>query len=362
MFALLILVAVLALVVAAVLALLRRAWPFLVVIVLVALAVDGVTYAVARYRGEDVAGLRVTRRLFELAWRPFQLLWRWLRARVGFPYRERLRVASIGELLMLTPREFEEAIAQSLRDRGYRHVQRCGGPGDLGVDITCVDPNGERLAIQCKRYAPGNLVGSREVQLFIGMIHTEHDVDRGVYVTTSGFTAPAHDLAARHGIRLMDGYDLARTFGLDGPPLPARFSPAETQVVPDVAPSLDEAYPVAAAPADPPEPFFCPMTEDELREFEDRVTTLHLELPIEVVRPLAEDGRRGIQFGSVDEMRHAADLIEEAASRGSDNLREGTSDEGGTDYRHRAQTALIVQMLRSGGARTYELPQLPPST
>lgn len=355
----------------AIIAALAKAWPFLVLIVAAAVAFDAAAYALARYRGNDLPmpTLRVTRKLLAAARFPLRAGWRWIRALLGFPYVEPIRVASVGELLMLTSTEFEEAIAQSLRDRGYRHVHRRGGPGDLGVDITCFDPNGEQLAIQCKRYAPGNLVGSREIQLFIGMVHTEHDVDRGVYVTTSGFTGPARDLAERHGIRLMGGYELARTFGFDGPPLPPRFRPAREHVVTEAAPDdtdpYVDAHPYVAAESAPDyaDPFFCPMTEEELRQFEDLVTTLGVQLVIEVVRPLTSDGRRGIRFGSVDEMHRAADLMEKAAAgyeaeHSSDG---GDLSGGGIRYRRRAQNALIVQMLRNGGDRTFELPQLPPS-
>jgi restriction system protein len=162
----------------------------------------------------------VTRPLAEAILRAIRPLVRVL----GWPLRlfrePRIRARTIGELLMLNPSQFEEAIAQSLRDNGYRHVRRRGGPGDLGVDITCHDPNGQRVAVQCKRYAPGKLVRSRDVQLFIGMVTTEHPVDRGVFITTSGFTEPARSLAKRHPwIRLIDGGELAHIIGPEGPPL-----------------------------------------------------------------------------------------------------------------------------------------------
>jgi restriction system protein len=101
-------------------------------------------------------------------------------------------------------------IAKSLRDRGYRNVKRRGGPGDLGVDITARDPDGATVAVQCKRYAPGRPVGSREIQLFIGMTTTHHRVDRGTYVTTSSYTAQARKLAEQHRITLLDGRDLSK--------------------------------------------------------------------------------------------------------------------------------------------------------
>jgi restriction system protein len=332
---------------AALLAALERVWPYLVLIAVGGLVFDGVVYLQARRRGEiPDEKLRATRKLAAVAAWPFRTGWRWLRAMFGHPVVPPVRVASIGELLMLTATEFEEAIAQSLRDHGYRHVSRRGGPGDLGVDITCIDPNGERLAIQCKRYAPGNLVGSRELQLFIGMIHTEHDVDRGVYVTTSGFTAPARELALRHNIRLLDGYELAHTFGLDGPPIPSRQAPEKRVVV-----DGEEAIRTSDGSV------FCPMSDDELAAFEEMVRGLAVTLPVEVVRSLDESGRRGIVFSSTQAMVDAAALLEKAADR-AEGLIEPTPPPEQT-YRRRAQNAVILDMLRNGGDRSYELPSLP---
>jgi restriction system protein len=334
----------------AVIAALEEAWPYLALILGAILAFDVGAHARAVLRGrEPPPRFRVTRKLLSIAAYPFRTGWRWLRAVAGVPYVEPVRVESIAELLMLTATEFEEAVAQALRDHGYGHVRCRGGPGDLGVDITCVDPNGERLAIQCKRYASGNLVGSRELQLFIGMIHTEHDVDRGLYVTTSGFTAPARDLAARHGIRLLGGRDLARTFGFDRPPSPPRFQPERTAVV-------DEQTATAAADGT----VFCEMSEEELVALEEMLRRLHVAPPVEIIRP-SGGGRRGVLFASTDAMRDAARLLEGAADRFEAGDSDPEQPKSPRSYKRRAQNAAIIDMLENGGARSYELPHLPPS-
>ena len=59
------------------------------------------------------------------------------------------------------------------------------------------------MVVQCKRYID-KLVGSKELQSFIMMMTVEHGVDRGVYVTTSGYTKPLFDLRRRHGVELID--------------------------------------------------------------------------------------------------------------------------------------------------------------
>ncbi len=61
------------------------------------------------------------------------------------------------------------------------------------------------MVVQCKRYAPGRNVGSPELQSFIGMMTVHHRADRGMYITTSGYTAPAVALAAGKPLELLDG-------------------------------------------------------------------------------------------------------------------------------------------------------------
>ncbi|GAC1444843.1 MAG: hypothetical protein NVSMB52_04630 [Chloroflexota bacterium] len=122
----------------------------------------------------------------------------------------RLRVRRFNELLAQTPAQFEETVAQLLRNGGYRGVQRVGGPGDLAADISCRDRKGKAVVVQCKRYAPGHRVGSRDVQGFIGMVSVHHGADYGIFVTTSKFTDAALNLAHLHNIETIDGPRLAR--------------------------------------------------------------------------------------------------------------------------------------------------------
>jgi restriction system protein len=260
-----------------------------------------------------------------------------------------LRVASLGELLALSATEFEEAVAQSLRDRGYSNVQRRGGPSDLGVDITCTDRNGERLALQCKRYAPGSLVGSRDLQLFIGMIHTEHNVDRGVYVTTSGYTIPARQLANRHNINLIDGQTLSRLLDLTPRTQPASLDAQLEPARPDLA-----AAAVASSVPVESKPPLCPLSDDELRALETLVTATRVELPLTIVKPLTTNAQTGVQFDTFGDMAVAADAIERAACNVDGTLLDS--------YRNTALIATIVCTLRSGGDRSYDLPDLADST
>lgn len=130
------------------------------------------------------------------------VVWRmWVR-------RRRYRIECLEDLLALSPAGFEAAVAELLRDSGYRSARQVGGSGDLAADIVGRDEEGRSVVVQCKRYKPGHRVGSPDLQQFIGMIHVHHRAERGVYVTTSEFTAPARSLARKHGIELIDGASL----------------------------------------------------------------------------------------------------------------------------------------------------------
>lgn len=115
--------------------------------------------------------------------------------------------ATVEEFLEMTPTEFEASVGQVLGRHGYR-LQPTGGPGDLVADLVGTDSRGRLTVVQCKRYAPGHPVGSRDVQLLIAMGLRHHGAERLVLVTTSDFTDPAVDLAEAHDVRLIAGDEL----------------------------------------------------------------------------------------------------------------------------------------------------------
>ena len=112
--------------------------------------------AVLRGIGWLMAGLLrgllwlVKRLLLLLAW-PLGRLWRLMTGRRNRAQR----------CLRLTGFEFEEYMAQVLRDNGFRHVEVTVECGDQGVDILAVR-GGKTYAIQCKNYA--GAVGNAAVQ------------------------------------------------------------------------------------------------------------------------------------------------------------------------------------------------------
>lgn len=105
---------------------------------------------------------------------------------------ERLRESS--------PEFFERCVLQLLVKMGYGGVdgesEHLGRPGDGGFDgMVRKDPLGfDVVYTQAKRYAAGSTVGAPEVQSFVGALHGKH-ADRGVFITTSGFSRAALDYA-----------------------------------------------------------------------------------------------------------------------------------------------------------------------
>jgi restriction system protein len=107
----------------------------------------------------------------------------------------RASLKTLDDVLTLTDREFEELVADLMRLSGYSRVTRVGGPGDLCADITAYDRAGNLVVAQCKRYSPGKVVGSSDLQKFLGMINVYHRAKKGIFVTASTFSEPARKLA-----------------------------------------------------------------------------------------------------------------------------------------------------------------------
>ncbi len=100
--------------------------------------------------------------------------------------------------------EFENHIANLLRENGFLDVVGTPKSGDQGADLIC--KKGKiKIVIQAKRYA--GAVGNKAVQEVIGAIRF-YDADVGWVIVSSTFTKSAKDLAFRNNVRLIDGYDL----------------------------------------------------------------------------------------------------------------------------------------------------------
>lgn len=124
----------------------------------------------------------------------------------------------IDRLLAGSPAFFEKAIVELLLAMGYggssaEAGRAIGKAGDDGVDgVIDQDPLGvDQIYVQAKRYKPDNIVGPAAIREFFGALSMKK-AQKGIFVTTSGFTKSALDTATQIGGRivLIDGQQLGR--------------------------------------------------------------------------------------------------------------------------------------------------------
>lgn len=104
-------------------------------------------------------------------------------------------------IIALSDREVEQLVAAFLRAMGYRTRVTPVGP-DRGVDVLA-SPDGlglEEPRIKAEvKHRPKTAMGSQEIRGFIGGLRQG---DRGLYVSTGGFTKEAHYEAERSTVPL----------------------------------------------------------------------------------------------------------------------------------------------------------------
>jgi restriction system protein len=152
-------------------------WPYVVGVTLVAL-LGGVGWWLRTTLRKTVAGHR--------AWQAEE--------------ENKARERSMAEVDAMTWQRFELYVAELCRRDGCTQVVVSGKSGDLGADVIGLTPDGRRLVIQCKHYAPHRTVSSGDMQKFLGTAKAEHGADLAVFVTTANFTQAARTLAVKHGI------------------------------------------------------------------------------------------------------------------------------------------------------------------
>ncbi len=116
-------------------------------------------------------------------------------------------------LRQVSPTYFETIVLDVLHRMGYgtsrADVQRVGGSGDGGIDgVISLDKLGlEKVYVQAKRWQ--GVVGRPDVQGFYGALAGRR-ANKGVFITTSSFTAQAVEFAASvERVVLVDGARLA---------------------------------------------------------------------------------------------------------------------------------------------------------
>ena len=81
---------------------------------------------------------------------------------------------------------------------------------DYGIDVVAEKGN-EKIAIQCKRYSPGNPVSNRDVQRLLGAMQLKSvRATHSIIITTSHFTVQAKEQAKECTIELWDRHDLEK--------------------------------------------------------------------------------------------------------------------------------------------------------
>ncbi|MGE3820151.1 MAG: restriction endonuclease [Isosphaeraceae bacterium] len=107
----------------------------------------------------------------------------------------------LAQLAHLNPEGFEEFVGELFEAMGYT-VECVGGTGDEGADLL-VKRGDLRAVVQCKYHKTG-VVGSPELQKFLGTIHHTSS-HKGFFVTTRTFSLSAEKFVAAHPIELIDG-------------------------------------------------------------------------------------------------------------------------------------------------------------
>ncbi len=118
-------------------------------------------------------------------------------------------------LKSLSPAGFERICQRLLREAGFEKVEVTGKSGDGGIDgngVLQINPFVSfQVLFQCKRYE-GN-VASTQVRDFRGAMMGR--AEKGIILTTGGFTADAKREASRDGVQpieLVDGEKLVEMF------------------------------------------------------------------------------------------------------------------------------------------------------
>ncbi|MFG2381231.1 restriction endonuclease [Streptomyces avermitilis] len=107
---------------------------------------------------------------------------------------------SMATIDAMTWQDFEHYVAELCRRDGCANVAVVGGSGDLAADILGNMPDGRRLVVQVKHYAPHRTVPSGDMQKFVGMAFNEHHADVALFVATCEYGKAARDLAIKHQI------------------------------------------------------------------------------------------------------------------------------------------------------------------
>lgn len=121
----------------------------------------------------------------------------------------------LSKIKSMDPFDFQNLVSEVLTSMGYGFPSKEQLPKtrDAGIDgIINQDELGlDKIYLQAKRW-DANSVGRDEIQKFVGAL-SDRATTKGVFITTSAFTADARSFAKQHSnfnIVLVDGQELAK--------------------------------------------------------------------------------------------------------------------------------------------------------
>jgi restriction system protein len=102
--------------------------------------------------------------------------------------------------------QFEKVVDLIYQSQGYALHRRGGANPDGGIDLI-IEKNGERAAVQCKRWKKWKVDVPKVRELFGAMTH--EGISRGVIVALNGFTLEAKQHAIEHNIDIVHDENLS---------------------------------------------------------------------------------------------------------------------------------------------------------
>jgi hypothetical protein len=112
----------------------------------------------------------------------------------------------VGKLRATDWYQFEKVVGLIYQSQGYRLTRRGGANPDGGIDLI-IEKEGERAAVQCKRWKKWE-VKEPLIREFLGAM-THEGITRGIVVALNGFTLPAKQLAIQHNIDIVHDENLS---------------------------------------------------------------------------------------------------------------------------------------------------------
>ena len=107
---------------------------------------------------------------------------------------------TLSQIDCLDGHSFEEFLFAFLKNKGYK-VEKTPKSRDFGADII-INTKNEKIVIQCKNYY-NHKVGNSAIQE-IATAKDYYCAMKAIVITNSFFTTPAHVLAEKVGVKLID--------------------------------------------------------------------------------------------------------------------------------------------------------------